>query len=55
MVRRSDESLQNPRRDDRLDVDNCDEHEHWISPSDAGTASPTIQPKSRRAGINVCH
>lgn len=55
MVRRSNECLEDPRCDGRLDVDNRDEHEHWISPSNAGTASEAVQPKPGRIGINVCH
>lgn len=55
MIHRSNESLENSRRVDRLHVDNRDEYEHRIFASNIGTASEAIQPKPSRTGINVCH
>lgn len=55
IIRRINECREDPRRDDRLDVDSRDEYEHWIFAGNVRTAFKAIQPKPGRAGTNVCH
>lgn len=55
MIYRSNESSENSGSDGCLDVDNSDEHEHWIFASNFGTTSQTIQFEPRRFGIDVRH